>query len=493
MNIAPKRTVTSWPATSHPLLAEGRAVATFALALGVGSHAINGFVTTAVLPDIIRELGGQNRAFWVFSSFEMLTILAGCLTGAIKVRFGTRTPFLFATATLAAGSVVAGLSPSLEGLIAGRAMQGFGEGMIVALCYALIPVLYPNTIAPRIFALLSGVWAMAAGLGPVSAGLLTEAWSWRAAFLVNIPLTIVLFAMINTALPAGADTAAKSDLSSNQPGRNRLPLRLGLLILCILALTLIGEVRHPVMLVGMVSGGLLLGAFLLKIDHASPLRLFPSDAFRARTLIGLGTWIIFLVSIAASARSIFVTTFGQVYWDLSVTQASYVAACLAFAWTAFAWISARAPSRQVELVYLVVGPVLIVSGLTLTAVSVMASSLPLFIAAAVVAGAGHGLYSQILMRSLMYNAEGAEQGLVSSILPTINSAGIAIGGGVTALLAIVTGLVSADSGTLVTKTSIAEAGPSLFFINAGLTVLPAAAMLVLRARIIRKEAATPAE
>ena len=163
---------------SQSIFSPDRAAGTLALMLGVGSHAINGFVTTAVLPDIIRDLGGQDRAFWVFSSFEMMAILAGCLTGAAKVKFGARLPFLLATLLLAGGSVLAGLSTSLEGLIAGRALQGFGEGMIIALCYALIPDLFPQTLVPRVFALLAGVWALAAGLGPVSAGLLSELWSW---------------------------------------------------------------------------------------------------------------------------------------------------------------------------------------------------------------------------------------------------------------------------------------------------------------------------
>ncbi len=103
------------PPVSPSLFSPERAAGTLALVLGVGSHAINGFVTTAVLPDIIRDLGGQDRAFWVFSSFEMMAILAGCLTGAAKVRFGARSPFLLASLLLAGGSVLAGLSTSLEG------------------------------------------------------------------------------------------------------------------------------------------------------------------------------------------------------------------------------------------------------------------------------------------------------------------------------------------------------------------------------------------
>ncbi|WP_062487803.1 MFS transporter [Labrenzia sp. CP4] len=477
------------PPVSPSLFSPERAAGTLALVLGVGSHAINGFVTTAVLPDIIRDLGGQDRAFWVFSSFEMMAILAGCLTGAAKVRFGARSPFLLASLLLAGGSVLAGLSTSLEGLIAGRALQGFGEGMIIALCYSLIPDLFPSNIAPRVFALLAGVWAVAAGIGPVSAGLLSELWSWRAAFLINIPFVLLLFVLMNTALPAHAVRPA----TASDPTARRLPVRLlvrlALLAASIFLLTVIGELHAPLPLALTIAAGLATAALLLTFDAASPHRLFPRDAFRAQTLIGLGTWIVFLISAAAAVRAVFVTTVGQVYWGLSVTQASYVAAGLAFSWSIFAVISSRAPSRQRELTYLTTGPFLIAGGLTLTALAITTASLPLFALAAVVAGAGHGLCNQILMRSLMYTAEGEDQNLVSSILPTISSAGIAIGGGLTGLIAIVTGLVAPGSEELLTREAVARSGASVFYVNAGLTLVPALAMLVLRHRLTARESA----
>lgn len=471
---------------SPSLFKRGRTAGTLALVLGVGSHAVNGFVTTAVLPDIIRDLGGQDRAFWVFSSFEMMAILAGCLTGASKVRFGARLPFLLATLLLAGGSVLAGLSTSLEGLIAGRALQGFGEGMIIALCYALIPDLFPQTMVPRVFALLAGVWAMAAGFGPVSAGLLAELWSWRAAFLVNLPLVVLLFVLMNRALPASAAIPAQSAAPSGRPGR--FGLRLVLLTVSIFLLTVIGELHDPGPVAVTILAGIAAAALLLKVDAASARRLFPRDAFRVRTLIGLGTWIVVLISLAAAVRAIFVTTIGQVLWGLSVTQASYVAALLAFSWSIFALISARAPSRQRELTYLATGPFLIAGGLALTGLAIDHGTLWAFAAASIVTGAGHGLCNQILMRSLMYGASGEDQNLVSSILPTISSAGVAIGGGLTGLLAVATGLVAAGESSLLTRDAIVQSGASVFYVNALLTLAPAFAVLVLRRWLVRQDA-----
>lgn len=471
---------------SPSLFSPERAAGSLALVLGVGSHAVNGFVTTAVLPDIIRDLGGQDRAFWVFSSFEMTAILAGCLTGAAKVKFGARLPFLLAALLLAGGSVLAGFSTTLEGLIAGRALQGFGEGMIIALCYALIPDLFPQALVPRVFALLAGVWAMAAGFGPASAGLLAELWSWRAAFLINLPLVLLLFILMNTALPTGA---ARTAAAPETPGKaDRFGLRLLLLLASIFLLTVIGEVHQPLPLALTTLAGLAIAGVLLKVDAGSARRLFPKDAFRVKTLIGLGTWIVLLIAVTAAVRTIFVTTIGQVLWGLSVSEASYVSALLAFTWSIFAWISSRAPTRTRELTYLGLGPFLITGGLGLSALSIDTGALWAFAASSVVMGAGHGLSNQILMRSLMYGADGEDQNLVSGILPTISSAGIAIGGGLTGLLAIMTGLVATGESTLLTRDAVVQSGASVFYINAALTLVPACAMLALRRRLIRQEA-----
>ena len=462
------------------------AVGLLALALGVGSHAINGFVTTAVLPDILRDLGGQNRAFWIFSSFEMMAILAGCLTGAIKQRHGSRAPFLFATAILALGSIVAGLSPVFEGLILGRALQGFGEGMIIALCYALIPDLFPQNIAPKVFAMLAGIWALAAGVGPVSAGFLSELWSWRAAFLINIPLTALLFALIIFSIPA----KDKTDQPDQGKNRGSFYKRIALLILTILLLTTLGEMRSAAGLSLVLLTGLISAIWLLKSDATAERRLFPADAFRPKTLIGLGTCIIFLLSTTAAVRGLFVTTFGQIYWDLSVTQASYVAASLAFSWTIFAWVSARAKERSTELTYLVVGPILVTLGMFLTGFSVQTSSLHLFIASGILSGAGYGLSNQILNRALMYSAEKSEQDLVSAILPSISSAGVAIGGGLVGLAAIAIGLIDPANGQIVTKQAIEAAGATIFYLFAALLLVPLASMFLFRRQLIRRESAS---
>lgn len=89
------------------------------------------------------------------------------------------------------GTLIAGMAPTMPIFLAGRALQGVGEGIISALCYIFIPVLFPSRLIARVFGVEAIVWALGSFGGPLIAGMLTEAVSWRMAFFVNVPVTFL--------------------------------------------------------------------------------------------------------------------------------------------------------------------------------------------------------------------------------------------------------------------------------------------------------------
>ena len=70
--------------------------------------------------------------------------------------------------------------------------QGAGEGLVAAVAFSLIPQLFPPRLVSKLFGAEAIVWAAAAFGGPVLAGIITELISWRAAFLVNLPIVIIV-------------------------------------------------------------------------------------------------------------------------------------------------------------------------------------------------------------------------------------------------------------------------------------------------------------
>ena len=74
-----------------------------------------------------------------------------------------------------AGTLLAANASSMTEILLGRALQGVGEGIISALCYALIPELFPSRLIAKVFGAEAVVWALAAFGGPLLAGLVTDA------------------------------------------------------------------------------------------------------------------------------------------------------------------------------------------------------------------------------------------------------------------------------------------------------------------------------
>ncbi len=196
--------------------------------LVVTSHAVNGFITTVIAPSIVVDLGGRELMFWLFALFQVGSISAGVMAGNFKVRFGARPIFVAAATLLAIGSVLGGLANNLALVILARGLQGVAEGMLISLVYVVIADHLPSRLLPRIFALSSTLWSVAAAATPLFAGLLTEFVSWRIAFLFNLPLVLILIVLAYKFLP-------KNTKSDEAP--KPFPLRRLLLLVAALLVT----------------------------------------------------------------------------------------------------------------------------------------------------------------------------------------------------------------------------------------------------------------
>lgn len=158
--------------------------------------AINQTVVSTALPRIIGELGGLSLFSWVFTSYMLTSTASVPLVGKLSDLYG-RKPFLIAGILLfMVTSAAAGTSQTIEQLIAFRAVQGLGAGMIMANAFAVIGDLYPPAERGRYQGLFSGVFGVASVLGPTLGGTLTDHLSWRAVFYINIPFGVAALAVL---------------------------------------------------------------------------------------------------------------------------------------------------------------------------------------------------------------------------------------------------------------------------------------------------------
>lgn len=143
------------------------------------------------LADIMQDFGvGAQRVQWVLNA--SLLMLAGLLVlgGRLGDLLGRRRVFLTGCTLFAGGSAVAGLSPAFDLLIAARVVQGVGGALMLPTSVALVSAAYGADRKGRALGTMGGVAAVAGALGPTIGGILTTAISWRAVFLVNLPLAV---------------------------------------------------------------------------------------------------------------------------------------------------------------------------------------------------------------------------------------------------------------------------------------------------------------
>ncbi len=97
-----------------------------------------------------------------------------------------------AAVIFAAGTLACGLAPSMPAMLAGRVVQGLGGGMMLALSYAMIRIVFDEPLWPRAIALVSGMWGVATLVGPAIGGIFAELGVWRAAFWSLVPVIGIL-------------------------------------------------------------------------------------------------------------------------------------------------------------------------------------------------------------------------------------------------------------------------------------------------------------
>jgi EmrB/QacA subfamily drug resistance transporter len=167
-----------------------------AAVLGSGIVFLDSTVVNVALPRIGRDLprlwfGVLEGQSYVYNAYLLTLSALLILAGALSDVYGRRRMFLWGLVGFGVTSVLCGLAPNLELLVLFRVLQGVAGAVLVPGSLALLTANFEGEAQGRAF----GLWAGASGattiLGPFVGGLLVDTISWRAAFLINVPLILI--------------------------------------------------------------------------------------------------------------------------------------------------------------------------------------------------------------------------------------------------------------------------------------------------------------
>jgi EmrB/QacA subfamily drug resistance transporter len=403
----------------------GRALATVfvALMLGMFLAALDQTIVSTALPTIVGDLGGLSHLSWVVTSYLLASTVSTPIYGKLGDMYGRKPVFLAAIVIFLAGSMLAGLSQSMDQLIAFRFLQGAGAGGLMVTAQAIIGDIVPPRERGRYIGLIGGVFAVASVAGPLLGGFFVDQISWRWVFYVNMPVGLVAILIVIFKLQL---RTPHNRHRIDYLGATLLSGGVGALIL----LTSWGGVEYgwgSATIVGLgVLGFVLLAAFLWQERRAQepivPLTLFRSRIFNLAS--GMGATI----GMAMFGAIVFIPLYLQLVYGSSATKSGLQMLPLMLGLLTAAILSGRAISRLGRYrMFPIAGTATLVAGMFL--LSRLGPDTAQWLASLymLVVGVGIGLVMQVLVLVVQNDAEPEHIGVATATATFFRSMGGSFG------------------------------------------------------------------
>ncbi|WP_274364546.1 MDR family MFS transporter [Paenibacillus thermotolerans] len=169
---------------------------TAALIVATFLSAIEVTIISAAVPAIVSKLGGFELMSWVYAVYLLSSAVTTPIFGKLSDLYGRKGVFVFGAALFVVGSVLCGMSQTMEQLIAFRTIQGLGAGAVIPVTFTIVGDIFSFEQRAKMQGLFSSVWAVAGIVGPLVGGLFVDYLSWHWIFYINVPFGVLSILMV---------------------------------------------------------------------------------------------------------------------------------------------------------------------------------------------------------------------------------------------------------------------------------------------------------
>jgi len=282
--------------------------------------ALDQTIVATAMPRIVHELNGLEHLSWVITSYLLASTIIVPIYGKLSDIYGRKYFIIIAIVVFLLGSILSGMSQNMLQLVLFRGIQGLGGGAIFANAFAIIGDLFPPAQRAKWQGLFGAVFGIASVIGPFLGGLITDNFSWRGVFFINIPVGILALLVIGFLMPM---------ISSHS--KDRSIDYLGSFFLTIGLITLLlgfvwGGNQYPWDSIQIVSlfivsfiTFLIFGLVESKVkEPVLPLFLFKNPVF------SVSIFITFIIGFAMFGAIFYAPTFGQIVLGISATNSGTI-------------------------------------------------------------------------------------------------------------------------------------------------------------------------
>ncbi|MFA0924626.1 MFS transporter [Xanthomonas fragariae] len=410
-----------------------QSLAVWTMCLGVGLHSVNWNIVSTTAPTMVNDLGNARLISWITLIYLATSVVFGAYAAYVKRQIGARTAMILFAVVFGIGSFIVSAAPTMQVVLLGRAFQGIGEGLILALSYGVAQDVFSSKATPKLFGLFAFVYAFSAALGPVFAGFVTEISSWRVAFTANILFALIYIVMAWRSIPN--KTFAKGDYEMSVPF-----LRLGLIGGAIMLVGFTDSVISALTAVLFIALAAVLFYACLRIDSKQSIRVFPAQIFTLTSTVGVGFWVVFLLPISLAGIYVFIPLYTQTYFGVSIIIAGYFSTIIAFSWSFGAIVTGSFKSGNWQSTFILMGTVGQFIGAMLFFTGYYFDVLWLILLGLFITGASLGTcWAFVTQRIVTATSEGDED-LAASQVPVVQTIATAVGAGIVGTLASFNGL-----------------------------------------------------
>jgi EmrB/QacA subfamily drug resistance transporter len=257
--------------------------------LGSSMAFIDGSVVNIALPAIQQALHADAASTqWIVNAYLLLLGALVLVGGSAADLYGRRRIFLLGVAVFTTASIGCGLSPDITILVLSRAVQGFGAALLTPASLAMLGATFDAHERSRAIGIWAGAGALTAAAGPVLGGWLVDQVSWRAIFLLNLPL-----ALAAAGLAAGFACESRDDKAKGLDWKGAAVIAIGLAAITWGLGAIPASGFHDKAVLGAIGAGAAFLVAFVTIEARSgerammPLALFRSRNFSAANVLTL--------------------------------------------------------------------------------------------------------------------------------------------------------------------------------------------------------------